>query len=138
MRRPDAVASRLARRGYLLGVRSGSRGSWRAHLQLVGLAPGERVATTARVRDAFIEAGAFITDVHLFGGLQTTLGFEAGAHHLEALAEALARAGLHLDAPSLDALHAAARTPGEVRGTLAVVFVKGDPNLRHEIPSVPG
>ncbi|MCA9608262.1 MAG: hypothetical protein KC619_21785 [Myxococcales bacterium] len=112
---------------------------WRGHLRLTALTRGDRVEATARVRDAFIEAGAFITDAHLFGGMQTTLGFEVEAHHLADLERALADAGVRLDADSVAQLHeAAAHARGELEGTLALVFVRGDPDIRHEVPSVPG
>lgn len=112
---------------------------WRAHLRLTALTRGDRSEVTARVRDAFIEAHAFITDIHAFGGFQTTLAFEVEAHHLGDLERALAAAGLRLDAESVEGLREAARrASGEVQGTLAIVFLKGDPDLRHEVPSVPG
>jgi hypothetical protein len=110
----------------------------RRYVRLTALARGDRVAVTARVRDAFIEAHAWITDVHFFSGLSTTLGFEVDATRLPALERALEAAGLTLDEESRAAVRAIGADAGEVQGTLCVTFVHGDPDLRHEVPSVPG
>jgi hypothetical protein len=100
---------------------------------------GDRVAATARVRDVFGEAGAWITDVHFFSGVQTAFAFEVAADHLAALEAALNRAGVSLDETSRERLAAAVEgATGEVEGTLAVTFAEGDPDLRHEVPAVPG
>jgi hypothetical protein len=110
----------------------------RNRLQLTAIARGDRDATTQRVRDAFGAAGVFITDVHLFAGLQTVLTFEAAPERLFALGEALSRCGAELDAESRDALREASRAASDVEGTLALVFAHGDPDLRHDVPAVPG
>ncbi len=110
----------------------------RRYVRLSALARGDRVAVTARVRDAFIEAHAWITDVHFFSGLSTTLGFEVDATRLVALERALAAAGLTLDEESRTSICAVDPDAGEVQGTLCLKFVHGDPDLRHEVPSVPG
>lgn len=115
-------------------------------LRLAAIAGGARSAATDRVNDAFSEAGVWITDVHFFSGLQTVFCFEASPARLPSLQGALQRAGISLDEASLAALAAAsqgelaAASPeaDEVPGTLAVTFVQGDPDLRHEVPSVPG
>lgn len=119
-------------------------------LRLAAIAGGARSAATDRVNDAFSEAGVWITDVHFFSGLQTVFCFEASPARLPSLQGALQRAGISLDEASLAAVAAAspdesglalaAASPeaDEVPGTLAVTFVQGDPDLRHEVPSVPG
>lgn len=108
------------------------------HVQIKAVAAGYRDATTARVRDAFGEAGAWITDVHVFSGLQTVLVFDVEPHRVRALEDALVRAGLDFGEESRAALALAAGAAGEVHGTLAIVFAHGDPDLKHEVPAVPG
>ncbi len=107
-------------------------------LQLSGVMHGDRFAATARVRDAFRDAGAWITDARLFSGMQTVLTFEVAAHRLGALERELTRACLVLDAASRAAIAGAPSEGGELAGTLVVVFADGDPDVKHEIPDVPG
>lgn len=115
----------------------------KSYLRLVAIAAGDRDAVTARVRDAFSESGAWITDVHFFSGVQTMFSFEAASDALWPLAQALARAGLRLDEASRTALdeateRASGPAPGDLEGTLAVIFAHGDPDMKHEVPAVPG
>lgn len=107
-------------------------------LRLHVIARGSREVATARVRDAFQEAGAFITDVHFFSGVQTVLQFEVDGARVAALHRALVAAGVELDADGAAALERARGADGELQGTIAVTFADGDPDLTHEIPSVPG
>lgn len=112
---------------------------WRGFLQLVAVTGEDRAAATARIRDAFSAAGGWITDVHFFSGVQTVFTFEVAAEQLASLGEELRRATLELDGPSQASLDAATRgASGEVRGTLAVVFARGDTDMTHDVPAVPG
>ncbi len=110
---------------------------WEKVVRLAAVASKDRHAATAGVRDAFGEAGGWITDVHFFSGVQTTFEFEIAPERLRALEEALARAGLALDVASTAALARAASSQEEVHGTLAVIFAHGDPDLKHDVPAVP-
>jgi len=108
-----------------------------AFVQIHAIARGDRSAMTAKIRDAFGEAGAFLTDVRFFSGVMTVFVFEGDAGAVRALALALGRAGVGVD----DAGRAAIGRLGDeqtVAGTLAVAFPEGDPDLRRDVPSVPG
>src|SRR5579883_1201908 len=93
--------------------------TWTQFLRLVGVAHGDRNQATARIDEAFAEAGAAILDVRFFSGIQTVLTFEAAASRVKLLVEALERAGVVFDEASLAE---AARDRGDaaVQGTLAV------------------
>ena len=108
-------------------------------LRLAAVAEGDRGAATARVRDAFSAADAWITDVHFFSGVQTVFVFETASDRIERLRDALADGAITLNDASLEALEGA-RTParGEVTGTLAVTFMDGELDLAHEVPRIPG
>jgi hypothetical protein len=108
--------------------------------QLKGIAREERDLATVRVRDAFGVAGAWLTDVHFFSGISTVFSFEVAGADAPRLLDALRDAGLDVDPRGADALRAAAAARGdeEVQGTLAVTFAHGDPDLKHEVPAVPG
>jgi len=99
---------------------------------LRGVTAVARDEATTRIRDAFSDAGAWITDVHFFSGVCTVFSFDAP--DLPRLAAALAQAGVALDDPSTRAL----ATQGADSGSLNVTFTHGDPDLRIEVPSVPG
>lgn len=107
-------------------------------LRLNAVARGDRDETTARVRDAFGGAGAWIVDVHFFSGVQTTFAFEIRSECVVSLERALRVAGLVFDEPSLEALRRVRSAGQDLQGTLAVTFAHGDPDLKHEVPAVPG
>ena len=111
---------------------------WDKIVRLEAIAHGDRNAITARVADAFQEAGAWIVDTHFFSGIMTTFSFEVTPAHVPALQAALVKAGLRLDDASLPVLAAAAHAETEeLEGTLALTFAEGT-DVRHEVPAVPG
>jgi hypothetical protein len=109
-----------------------------ASLQLKAIARGDRAAATTRIRDAFGEAGVWIVSVNFFGGVQTVFCFEGSASSARELAGALARASIELDDASRGLLALLPAGEEDTAGTLAVLFPQGDPDLRRDVPSVPG
>ena len=112
-------------------------------VQLKAIAREARDVATVRVRDAFGVAGAWITDVHFFSGISTVFSFEVARADAPLLLDALRDAGLDVEPRGADALRAAAAASAaggdaDVPGTLAVTFAHGDPDLKHEVPAVPG
>lgn len=112
---------------------------WDKVVRLAGVARGDRHAATARISEAMSEASATIVDVHLFSGVLTVLGFELPPESARGLENALVGAGLELDEASRRALTEVATSREErVEGTLAITFPDGDPDLRRDVPAVPG
>ncbi len=111
---------------------------WKRVLRIQAVAKGDPDATTGRVIEAFGAAMVSIVDAHFFAGVVTVLAFESEPQDLARLADALVDAGLRIDDANRAALVRAAAATGSVRGTLAITFAHGDPNRRHEVPSVPG
>ncbi|MBX7196273.1 MAG: hypothetical protein K1X94_29725 [Sandaracinaceae bacterium] len=111
---------------------------WGGRLVLQGIAKGDPNETINAVDDAFGEARASILDVHFFSGVQVTFHFEVHTSSLETLAGGLARAGVVLDREGLEAMHEGASLDRTLYGSLAITLVHGDPDLRHEVPKVPG
>jgi hypothetical protein len=111
---------------------------WRGSLVLVGIAKGDPNETINAVDDAFSEAHASILDVHFFSGVHVSFVFEVHGSDVAALASALARAGVELAFDSHEAIAEASRLDHAVSGTLAITLSHGDPNVKHEIPKVPG
>ncbi len=111
---------------------------WNGLLVLQGIAKGDPNDTINAVDDAFGEARASILDVHFFSGVLVSFSFEVEGSHVETLAGALVRAGVTLDDDSLGAMREASTLDRAISGTLAITLAHGDPDLRHEVPKVPG
>lgn len=111
---------------------------WGGLLVLSGISKRDPGETLVGVDDAFGEARASITDVHFFSGVHVSFKFEIAPGDLPTLATGLARAGVELDETSLGGLAEATKLEREVQGTLAITLAHGDPDLRQEIPKVPG
>lgn len=107
-------------------------------LRLHGLVKGDPNAAMVAIDDTFGAAGVSITDVHLFSGVQVTLHFEGPSESVVPLVAGLAEAGVELDEPSRAAAVEASRLDRAAVGTLVVVLLRGDPDLRREVPAVPG
>lgn len=102
-----------------------------------------RHAAMAGIDDIVLGCGGWIEGHTLFSNIAATFRFVLPAAGLAQFADRLDGLGVHLDAASRAAL--GARTPGagetgeaEVAGALAVTFVHDEPDLRREIPAIPG
>lgn len=98
----------------------------------------ERNAATTQAADAISRCGGWIVDFTMFSNAMTTLRFEAPAARLPELAATLDAAEIALDADSRAALAAGFGDVGEIPGTLQLVFVHDEPDLRREVPPIPG
>ncbi|MBD2247229.1 hypothetical protein [Nostoc sp. FACHB-888] len=110
-------------------------------LRLDGFTKAERIGMTARVSEAINQAGAWITDFHLYSNILICINFEVPSTKLEKLAVFLQETGLHLSQESLEQLIPAndsTLTYKELVGTLQITFVHNEPDLLREVPAVPG
>lgn len=112
-------------------------------LRLDGFTKAERIQMTARVSEAINQAGAWITDFHLYSNILICINFEVSIATLDRLAASLQETGLHLSQESLDQLIPAndstlKEKEKELVGTLQITFVHNEPDLLREIPAVPG
>jgi hypothetical protein len=106
-------------------------------LQLSATTRVQRHDATARAEELINRCGGWIVDFSLFSNIMTVLRFEAPVARLPELERGLAEADLHLDEPSQTALRAMTGE-GEVFGTLQLTFIHGEPDLRREVPPIPG
>jgi len=106
-------------------------------LQLSATTRVQRHDATARAEEIINRCGGWIVDFSLFSNIMTVLRFEVPVARLPELARGLAEADLHLDEPSQTALRAMTGE-GEVFGTLQLTFIHGEPDLRREVPPIPG
>ena len=110
-------------------------------LRLDGFTKAERIQMTAHVSEAINQAGAWITDFHLYSNILTCINFEVPSANLDKLAVSLQETGLHLSQESLDQLMGANDSTlkeKELVGTLQITFVHNEPDLLREVPAVPG
>ena len=101
----------------------------------------------SRVKEAILKGGGFILDFHLFSNLSICLSFKLAVGKIEKLYDALTATGLQLSEEShrllknccrgLEQLEEKARA-SEVTGTLAITFIHDEPDLRIEVPHIPG
>jgi hypothetical protein len=130
-------------------------------LRLEGVTDEARHEMIGRVERAVSACGGSILDFRQFSNASVCLDFEIAASRLGRLRDALAATGLRLSAASLDALAAASASadaaresaaaaresaagPGasaaaaELPCSLALIFFHDEPDLRIEVPAVPG
>lgn len=96
----------------------------------------ERKAATSFVFDAVNRLGGWIDDVHMYSNLMNTIRFTLPAGAFTDLVAALeAEAILVEPHAGLGEL----RDPAAERmGTLQLTFIHDEPDLKREVPSVPG
>lgn len=110
-------------------------------LHLDGFTKAERIQMTDRVSEAINQAGAWITDFHLYSNILICINFQVPGANLEKLAATLQETGLHLSRESLDQLilsNDTALKDQELIGTLQITFIHNEPDLLRDIPAVPG
>ncbi|KAF3890452.1 MULTISPECIES: hypothetical protein [Nostocales] len=110
-------------------------------LRLDGFTKAERIQMTARVSEAINQAGAWVTDFHLYSNVLICINFEVPSGNLEKLAASLQETGLHLSQESFEQLIPAndsALKEKQLVGTLQITFVHNEPDLLREVPAVPG
>jgi hypothetical protein len=118
-------------------------------LRLNGCTRDERHDMISRVQRAFTESNASILDFKMFSNLSLNLIFELPARRIGELSAALTATGLRLSAESRELLgdwqkryeeadDAGASQPTEIAGSLQITFIHHEPDLRLEVPPIPG
>lgn len=115
-------------------------------LRLNGITRVSRHQMIPLVRDALLKSGGDILDAHFFSNISLCVNFELPVRRIEQLQTALADINLQLNAESLEML-ASFRTTAKreddetsnsIPGTLQVTFIHNEPDLRIEVPAIPG
>ena len=116
-------------------------------LRLNGITRRERHEMIARVKEAILQGGGFIVDFHMFSNLSICLNFEISAGKICDFSAALKSTELRLTGESNElladycqqaeqlSLEAGA---SEIAGTLEITFIHNEPDLRIEVPPIPG
>jgi hypothetical protein len=116
-------------------------------LRLDGITRADRHDMIARVSRAFAESGASILDFKMFSNVSLSIIFELPARRVGEFSAALAATGLRLSAGSRELLAARQGLHGgaggaarqtELSGSLQITFIHREPDLRIEVPPIPG
>lgn len=116
-------------------------------LRLEGFTRDERHAMISRVREAFAASNASILDFKMFSNASLNINFELPARRIAELANALAATGLRLNDASRAALAdwqrrddegASSQHQAEITGALHITFIHHEPDLRLDVPPIPG
>ena len=100
----------------------------------------ERNAITGQAKDAILTSGGWVVDFHRFSNLSLCINFEIEAQHIARLQEALAALDARMAEASREQFAALQEERGshEVIGTLQITFIHNEPDLRREVPPIPG
>jgi hypothetical protein len=116
-------------------------------LRINAVTRANRDETIARVRTAIAQSGAWVVDVKLFSNVSVCFNFEIPSSRTAQLREALAATELRLTKESDDSFAsllehnesaADGSQPTDIAGTLQITFIHNEPDLRIEVPQIPG
>ena len=96
----------------------------------------------SRVRRAISDSGGWILDIRLFSNVSVCLRFEIPFDLVKRLREELEASGLVLSGKSPDG-HSDFTADGseaheDIAGSLQITFVHSEPDLKIEVPAIPG
>lgn len=116
-------------------------------LRLNGITRHDRHEMISRAKEAILKGGGFVTDFHMFSNLSICLNFELSARKIESFYDALKATGLGLTGESHEMLEECSKRieqlgeeagASEITGTLEITFIHDEPDLRIEVPPIPG
>jgi len=102
----------------------------------------DRNEMISRAKEAMTASGAWVLDVKQFSNVSVCFNFEIPRCNAARLRDALVSAGLRLISESDDSFSRVcdqtASEGADVAGTLQITFIHNEPDLRIEVPSIPG
>lgn len=111
-------------------------------LFIEGTTSASRHEMITRIERAISHSGGWMLDHRFFSNVAVSLSFEIGAEKIGAMREALEATGLKLTPRSREELarRATVLTPPveQITGFLHVTFLHNEPDLKQEIPAIPG
>ncbi|MGI9417941.1 MAG: hypothetical protein ACR2RA_08905 [Geminicoccaceae bacterium] len=111
-------------------------------LMISGVTRADRHQVTAGVNDAISAAGGWVINHTLFSNIAITIQFSLPSPRLDEFRERLVTANVKLDDDSLAEIRTMAEKhfpkPIDVTATLNITFIHNEPDLRREIPAIPG
>ncbi|HWU65011.1 MAG TPA: hypothetical protein VN112_23570 [Ensifer sp.] len=111
-------------------------------IMLTGITHANRHQVTAEINDAVVSAGGWVTDHTFFSNIATNFRMVLAPQGLARFRELVVKAGVHLDDESettlVDLMSNEKGLPEELPASLNVTFIHDEPDLRREVPAVPG
>lgn len=111
-------------------------------VMLTGATHANRHQVTAEINDAVVAAGGWVADHTFFSNIATNFRMVLPPQGLSRFRELVVAAGVHLDAESEKAIGDLIANkkglPEEIPASLNVTFIHDEPDLRREVPAVPG
>lgn len=116
-------------------------------LRIIGYTKGDSNHTITVLRDLINESGGWILDFNFFSNLSICLRFEISAKNVDRLCLALLQNNVQLSDESSALLidfcnqlepHDELSGAFVVMGTINVTFIHDEPDLRIEVPAIPG
>ncbi|MGA9767545.1 MAG: hypothetical protein WBV94_00780 [Blastocatellia bacterium] len=100
----------------------------------------DRNLITSLAKEAILQCGGWVLDFKMFSNISICINFEIVTAHIEALKTALTRLDLRLSRQSYEALESFTdkREKGDITGTLQITFIHDEPDLRRDVPAIPG
>lgn len=105
-----------------------------AIIHLSAITKQERNAATTLVMDTIVAQGGWVEDVHLYSNIMTTVNFVMPAKKIAGFVAALNAQGIHAEGAAPET----SKEDVETRGSLQITFIHNEPDLKREIPQVPG
>jgi hypothetical protein len=106
------------------------------HIALIAVTKLERNFVTTLVMDEISAQGGWVEDVHLFSNIMTNICFVMKQDRLAAFVAAFVGAGLVVSGMSEFPIQNDSRA--DFNWSLQFTFVHNEPDLKREIPRVPG
>ena len=111
-------------------------------LRLNGATRADRLTCTANIREIIVaECHGWIGDFYQYSNTSLCLHFEIPAGSLPVLRTALSEAGVGFGSDADQAYRSASGAVGNsgaIACTLQITFIHNEPDLRRNIPAVPG
>jgi hypothetical protein len=116
-------------------------------IQLSSVTSVNRHEIISRVKEAISKGGGYIIDFHMFSNAAICINFEVSVGNIGDFYTSLVSTGLRLDQESCDLLSGCSQQLRElgdgtkavdVIGTLNITFIHNEPDLRIEVPPIPG
>lgn len=116
-------------------------------LRLSGVTRASRHEMISLVTEAIRAGGGYVADFHMFSNVAITIDFEVPAANVGRLHSSLKGTGLRLSQESDELLATCGGESGEpgeaakavdVLGALQITFIHDEPDLRIEVPPIPG
>lgn len=115
-------------------------------LRLNGITKIERFEMLDRLKKAISASNGWITDFHQFSNFSVCLNFEIEIRNVPKLRSSLIETKLSLDEKSLLLLDEFSSRAAEINqasnkeipGALQISFIHNEPDLRIEVPPIPG